>query len=670
MTDDKQQTAQGTLLWRPSPERAERSNMARYMRWLGEARGRRFDSYDDLWRWSVDDLDGFWGSVWEYLGVMAHRPYDRVLERSASKSRGEGNSVEGARWFAGAELNYAEHALRRRDGHTAVVFTNEAGASATLTYAELAERTAEAAAGLRRIGVGRGDAVVGYLPNVPEAVVAALAAASIGAVWSCCPPEFGAPSVIERFAQLEPKVLLGVDGYTYAGRRFDATAGLREVQASLPSLRATVVLPYLDPSPGTGGLAGAVTWSDMLVPGEPLIFEPVPFDHPLWVLYSSGTTGAPKAIVHGHGGVLVEHLKMLSLHMDLGEDDRFFWFTTTGWMMWNFLISGLLVGATIVLYDGSPAHPDLYALWRMAASTGVTCFGVSAPYILACMKAGIEPARGLDLGRIRTVGSTGSPLPPEGYAWVYEHVGADLLLASISGGTDVVTAFTAGSPTLPVHAGEMACRALGAKVESFDADGRSVVDEVGEMVVTEPMPSMPVRFLNDPDGRLLHESYFDFYPNAWRHGDWLRITPAGACVVYGRSDATLKRGGVRMGTAEFYRAIDDVPEVADSLVVDTAGLRTEGRLLLFVVLSEGVVLDEALRERIESAIRTRLSPRHVPDAVHAIAEVPRTLNGKKLEVPVKRILSGVPVEEAASLDSLANPDALRFFADMAAQDAT
>ena len=665
MADDKQPAEEGTLLWQPGPERAEQSNLARYTRWLGEAGGRRFGSYDDLWQWSVDDLEGFWSSVWEYFGVIAHRPYDRVLGRSPS-----GGRVEGARWFAGAELNYAEHCLRRRDDHPAVVFTNEAGATASLTYAELAERTAEAAAGLRRLGVGRGDAVVGYLPNVPEAVVAAMAAASIGAVWSSCPPEFGARSVIERFAQLEPRVLIGVDGYTYGGRRFDAMSALRDVQASLPSLRATVVLPYLDPSAAVGGLASAVTWDDLLVPGEPLTFERVPFDHPLWVLYTSGTTGVPKAIDHGHGGVLIEHLKTLSLHLDLGEDDRFFWFTTTGWMMWNFLISGLLVGATVVLYDGSPAHPDLYALWRMAETAGVTCFGVSAPYILGCMKEGIDPARELDLSRVRTVGSTGAPLPPEGYRWVYEHVGADLLLASISGGTDVVTAFTASSPTLPVRAGEMACRALGAKLESFDADGRAVVDEVGELVVTEPMPSMPVRFLNDPDGRLLHESYFDFYPDAWRHGDWLSITPAGACVVHGRSDATLKRGGVRMGTSEFYRVIDDLPEVADSLVVDTAGLGTDGKLLLFVVLSEGVVLDRALRERIASAIRTRLSPRHVPDSVEAIAEVPRTLNGKKLEVPVKRILSGVPVEEAASLDSLANPDALRFFADLAAQEAS
>ena len=663
MTDATQPVAQGKLLWQPTPERAERSNMARYIRWLAEARGLRFGSYDELWLWSVADLDGFWSSVWEHLGVTAHRPYDRVLERPA------GGRVEGARWFVGAELNYAEHCLRRRDDHAAIVFTNEAGTTARLTYGELVERTAEVAAGLRRLGVTKGDAVVGCMPNVPETVVAALAAASIGAVWSSCSPDFGAQAVVERFVQLDPKVLLGVDGYRYNGRAFDASASLAEVQRSLPSLRATVVLPYLDPAAGVAGLSDAMAWDDMLVAGEPLVFEPVAFGHPLWVLYSSGTTGAPKAIVHGHGGVLLEHLKMLSLHMDLGEDDRFFWFTTTGWMMWNFLISGLLVGSTVVLYDGSPAHPDMYALWRMAEATGVTCFGVSAPYILACMKAGIEPGHELDLSGIRTVGSTGAPLPPEGYAWVYDHVGADLLLASISGGTDVVTAFTAGSPMLPVHAGEMQAAALGCKLESFDAHGRPLVGEVGELVVTEPMPSMPVRFLNDPDGARLHESYFDAYPDVWRHGDWLRITPAGTCVIYGRSDATLNRGGVRMGTSEFYRVVEDLPEVLDSLVVDTSSLGGDGKLLLFVVTRDGTALDDALRARITSAIRKQLSPRHAPDAVHAIAEVPRTLNGKKLEVPVKRVLNGTPVEQAASLDALANPEALRFFVDLAAREA-
>jgi acetoacetyl-CoA synthetase len=660
MTQPLGRVDEGTLLWEPSSDLIERSRITLYMRWLAETRGKRFADYDDLWRWSVDDLEGFWGSLWEYFEVIAHRPYTHVLAPSVT-----GNRVEGARWFQGAELNYAEHCLRRRDDHPAIIAAHESGSMTTITYAELSERTAEIAAGLRALGVGKGDSVVAFLPNNVEAVAATLAAASIGAAWSSCPPEFGTPSVIDRFQQLGPKVLLAVDGYTYNGKRFESLEAVARIQQSLPTLVKTVVLPYLDPKPSLGGLTEAVFWEEFLIPGQDLMFEPVPFDHPLYVLYSSGTTGAPKAIVHGHGGTLVEHYKGLALHLNLAEDDCFFWFSTTGWMMWNLLLSGLLVGSTIVLYDGSPAHPDMYALWRLAERAKITCLGVSAAFVLGCMKAGIEPSRELDMSALRTVGSTGAPLPPEGYAWLYRNVGRDLLVGSISGGTDVLTAFTMSTVLLPTHAGEMQCRALGCKVESYDEAGTPVIDEVGELVITEPMPSMPIRFLNDPDGSRLHESYFDVYPDVWRHGDWLKVTPRGTCVIYGRSDSTLNRSGVRMGTSEFYRVVEEMPQVLDSLVIDTSQLGTEGRLLLFVVLAEGVDLDDALMSDISARIRGALSPRHVPDEVRVIAEIPRTLNGKKLEVPVKKILAGVAPSVAVSFDALANPAALDPFVELA-----
>ena len=657
--------AEGALLWTPSEERAAASNLAAYQRWLTETRGLRFDSYEDLWRWSVSDVGGFWASFWEWFGVKAHTPYAQALAPGPGGTR-----VEGARWFPGATLNYAEHALARAGSGVAVVGVRESGAEEEWSWDGLRERTAAIAAGLRALGVGRGDAVAAYMPNAPETVAAALAAAAIGATWSSCPPEFGAPSVIERFRQLQPKALLAVDGYAYGGKPFDARASVAAIQQALPSLRRTILLPYLDPNPGLSGLSAATTlWDDFLVPGEPLAFEPVPFDHPLCVVYSSGTTGAPKAIVHGHGGALLEHAKFLSLQMDLGERDRFFWFSTTGWIMWNLLMSGLLVGASIALYDGSPAYPDALALWRLAERTGITCFGVSAPYILACAKAGVKPGASLDLSAMRSVGSTGAPLPPEGFAWVYEKVKRDLLLASISGGTDVFTAFIGGGPTLPVRAGEIQCRCLACKVESFNERGEPVTGEVGELVVTEPMPSMPVRFLNDPDGSRLRESYFDAYPDVWRHGDWLKITDGGACVVYGRSDSTLNRSGVRMGTSEFYRVVEELPEVLDSLVVDTTRLGEEGELLLFLVMREGFALDDAMRRRVTDAVRANLSPRHAPDATLQIAEVPRTLNGKKLEVPVKKILAGTPVDQAASADALANPQALDFFVRLAEERA-
>ncbi|HZT07744.1 MAG TPA: acetoacetate--CoA ligase [Chloroflexota bacterium] len=651
-------SSEGAILWQPTAEARERANVTRYLRWLAERRGLRFTSYDELWRWSVRDLDAFWTSIWEFFHVAASGQVTRGMAR---------REMPGAQWFPGTSLNYAEHALRRRDEYTAIVFKAEDRSIQRLTYAELYRETASVAAGLRSLGVETGDRVVGLMPNSPEAVIAFLATASIGAIWSCCAPEFGVSSVADRFRQIDPKVLVAADGYRYGGRAFDRRPAVQALQRELPSLSRTVLVPHLDPAATADGLSNAILWDDLRGDGSDLAFARVPFDHPLWVLYSSGTTGLPKAIVHGHGGILLEQLKALSLHLDLTPDDRFFWFTTTGWMMWNMLVSGLLVGATVLLYDGSPAYPDMNALWRFAHEAGMTYFGTSAPYIQSCRKAGIHPARDFGLGSIRGIGSTGAPLSPEGFDWVYEEVAPDALLASASGGTDVCTAFVLGCPLLPVRAGELQCRGLGAAVAAFNAAGQPVVDEVGELVLTEPIPSMPVRFWNDPDGARYRESYFDVFPGVWRHGDWIRITREGGCVIYGRSDSTLNRAGVRMGTSEFYRVVEEVPEVVDSLVVDTSQLGVEGELLLFVVLREGAVLDDALRQRINTAVARELSPRHVPDEVHAVDQIPRTLNGKKLEVPVKRILAGAPAEHVASPDAMANPESLRFFVDLASR---
>ncbi len=647
--------SEGRLLWEPSERRRAGAQITRYLRWLEERRGLTFKSYEELWRWSVTDLDAFWSSAWDFFAVKASRPA-RVLTDS---------SMPGARWAEGATLNYAEHALRRSDDHPAVIFGAEDGTRRTLSYAELQRQVAAVAAALGRLGVGRGDRVVAYLPNIPETLVAFLASASLGAIWATCSPDFGTRAVVDRFRQVEPRVLFAVDRYRHNGVRHDRRAQLAELQGALPSLAATVLVPYLDDQPSRQGIRDVQGWDDLLRQPAILSCAPVPFDHPLWVLYSSGTTGLPKGIVHGHGGILLEHLKSLALHLDLGPDDRFFWYTTTGWMMWNLLMSGLLVGATVVMYDGSPAYPDLDALWRFAQDIGMTYFGTSAPYLLACAKGGIAPRRDFDLRALRAIGSTGAPLPPEGFRWVYESVKPDLLLGSVSGGTDVCTGFVASCPLLPVYAGEIQCRCLGAKVEAFDPEGRSLVDEVGELVLTAPMPSMPLHFWNDPDGRRYRESYFETYPGIWRHGDWIKITGRGSCVIYGRSDSTLNRSGVRMGTSEFYRVVEELPEVQDSLVIDTSRLGGEGRLLLFLVLRPGAHLDDALKERIGQQLRRELSPRHVPDEIQAIQEVPRTLNGKKLEVPVKRILTGTPPEKAVSAGAVANPDALRFFVERA-----
>lgn len=647
------------ILWTPPPDARARSRIGAFMDQVEGELGRRFGGYEDLWRWSVGDLDGFWGAVWRHFDVMSHTPYTAVLGDAA---------MPGATWFPGASLNYAENMLgpaAASPDAIVVVSRSQTRGPRELTGAALTEAVGRARAGLVRLGVKPGDRVAAYLPNIDEAVIAFLATASLGAVWSSCAPEFGVRSVVDRFSQIRPKVLLGIDGYRYGTKVIDRRGELAAIAAALPDLEAVVAVPYLDSGEGPT-LDAALTWDGLCAEAAGLEFEAVPFDHPLYVLYSSGTTGLPKAIVHCHGGILVEHLKMLALHHDLGPGDRFFWFSTTGWMMWNYLVSGLGVGAAIVLYDGDPAHPDLAELWRMAQETATTFFGTSAPFLMSCRKGGIVPAEVADLTRIRGVGSTGAPLPAEGFRWVYEAVGRDLLLASASGGTDVCTAFVAGCPLVPVRAGEISCRCLGARVEAFDADGRSVVGETGELVITAPMPSMPVGFWGDADGSRLRTAYFETFPGVWCHGDWINIDERGGCVITGRSDSTLNRGGVRLGTSDFYSVVEALPEVADSLVVhveDSGGGTDE--LLLFVQVHPGVELDDGLRAKIKAELRSGLSPRHVPDSIVAVATVPRTLSGKKLEVPVKRILGGTPVAEAAALGALADPAALEAFAEMA-----
>jgi acetoacetyl-CoA synthetase len=649
---------EGTELYRPSAERVEQSRMRAFQRFVERERGLSFASYAELWRWSVTEVEAFWRDLASFFEVHFYSPPTRVLT----------GKMPSVRWFEGATLSYAEHALRGEPGDVALVFRAEDGRRSELTVAELREQVGRARAGLSKLGVGVGDRVAALLPNRPETVVLFLAAASLGAVWSSAAPEFGVSSVLDRFRQIRPKVFVAVDGYRYGGKVFERAADVATIAAGLEGAH-TVILPELGVPVS---VPGALSYAELLsAPGE-LRFEPVPFEHPLWILYSSGTTGLPKAIVQSHGGILLEHLKALGLHGDLGPGDRFFWFSTTGWMMWNYLVSGLLVRSTVVLFDGSPGHPSLDALWRLAEEERLTTFGTSAPYLIACQKRGLEPGKKHDLSALRVVGTTGAPLPADGFGWVYEAVKRDLLLASVSGGTDVCTAFLLACPYLPVRAGEIQCAGLGAKVESFDEHAHPVIGEVGELVLTEPLPSMPIGFFGDDDGSRFRESYFSTFPGVWRHGDWVKLTPEGGAVIYGRSDSTLNRGGVRMGTSEFYRVVEALPEVADSLVVDTGSLdgNASGTLWLFVVLAPGVTLDAELEKRIKTVIARELSPRHVPDTVRAVSAVPRTLNGKKLEVPVKRLLLGADPKKVASRDTLADPAALDAFVALAKEART
>ena len=653
-TTDLTSRGYGAVLWEPDQQTVHDARITRFMRWLA-GRGHDFGGYADLWQWSVTEPGSFWASVWDYFEVLGHRGPGPVLT---------GEIMPDVQWFTGTTLNYARNALRTAwtdPDRTAIIFDSERTRAGRLTYAQLAHQVARVARGLRALGVRRGDRVAALLPNVPEAVIGLLATASIGAIWSSCSPDFGARSVIDRFAQIEPTVLIAGDGYWYGGKEFSRATMIDDVAAALPGLSAVVQVNLIGEAPRF------MRWEDLGAEAgsepserEPE-FEEVPFDHPLWVVYSSGTTGLPKPIMHGHGGIVLEHLKALAFHQDLRPGDVFTWYTTTGWMMWNYLAGGLLAGLTIVLYDGSATYPATGRLWRLAAEHGITYLGVGAPYLVACMKAGLRPADEADLAALRAIGSTGSPLPPEAFGWVYDRVSKDLLLGSFSGGTDLCTGFVGPCPLLPVRAGIISGRCLGAEVEAYDEDGQPVIGQVGELVITQPMPSMPVGFWNDPGGVRYRESYFDVYPGIWRHGDWIELLPDGGCVIYGRSDATLNRGGVRMGTSEFYRVVEGFGEVGDSLVVDTGRLGAEGRLILYVVPAAGCELDDDLAARLRAALRSQLSPRHVPDEIHQVPGIPRTLSGKKLEVPVRKILLGTEPERAADPNALANPEVLAYF---------
>ncbi|MDO0928704.1 acetoacetate--CoA ligase [Streptomyces sp. TG1A-8] len=640
-------TANPQPLWQPDPERIAQARITRFQAWAAEHHGApAAGGYPALHRWSVDQLDTFWEAVTQWFDVRFSTPCARVL--------GD-RSMPGAQWFPGATLNYAEHALRAADGRAdepALLYVDETHEPRPVTWSELRRQVGSLAAGLRALGVRPGDRVSGYLPNIPEAVTALLATAAVGAVWTSCAPDFGARSVLDRFQQVEPVVLFTVDGYRYGGKEHDRRAVVAELRRELPTLRAVVHIPLL----GTEAPDGALSWPELTSAGTEPTFEQVPFDHPLWVLYSSGTTGLPKAIVQSQGGILVEHLKQLGLHCDLGPGDRFFWYTSTGWMMWNFLVSGLLTGTTVILYDGSPGHPDTGAQWRIAERTGATFYGTSAAYVMACRKAGVHPSRDFDLARVRCVATTGSPLPPDGFRWLHDEVRGDLWIASVSGGTDVCSCFAGAVPTLPVHTGELQAACLGTDLQSWDPAGRPLVDEVGELVVTNPMPSMPIRFWNDPGGSRYRDSYFDTYPGAWRHGDWITVTSRGSVIIHGRSDSTLNRQGVRMGSADIYEAVERLPEIKESLVIGVEQPDGGYWMPLFVHLAPGAVLDEALLTRIKQAVREQLSPRHVPDEVIEVPGIPHTLTGKRIEVPVKRILQGTPLEKAVnpgSIDDLA-----------------
>ena len=652
---------EGELLWTPSAAQVEDANLTRFSKWLARERGLQFESYDALWQWSVTELEEFWQAMWDYFGVQSSAPHTRVLGKRA---------MPGAEWFPGARLNYAQHVLRKeRAGIDALLFMSETTPLTGVSWETFAGQVRILATRLRELGVHPGDRVAAYLPNIPETMIAMLAATAIGAIWACCSPDFGSRGVIDRVKQLAPKVLFCVDGYRYGGKAFERKTELAEIVAALEGLEHVVHLPYLNSEDRTGPSDGALLWNDLLehsaVSQEEFEFEQVPFGHPLWVLFSSGTTGLPKAIVQSHGGILLEQLKLQHFHMDYRAGERAFFFTTSGWMMWNFLASMPLCGVCPVLYDGNPAYPAPDVLWKVAQDARASFFGASPAYVEVMAKAGIVPRERFDLSHLRAVMPAGSPVSPECTAWFYRNVKQDLLVATGSGGTDCCTGFVGGVPTQPVYAGEIQGRSLGVAAYAFNEKGESVVDEVGELVLAKPMPSMPIYFWNDTDGSRYRESYFEVYPGVWRHGDFFRVNERGGCFVLGRSDATLNRLGVRIGTAEIYRALAQLGEIEDALIVNLDLPNGKFFMPLFVKLSDGIRLDAELERKICDRLRREYTPRHVPDRVIQAPGIPVTLTRKKMEVPVRKILLGAPVEQVANRNAMANPDSLDFFASYA-----
>ena len=648
--------AEQQIVWSPTQEFMEGSQLSHYQHWLSQEQGLTLHSYTELWQWSVDHPDDFWETLWKYFAIMGHTPYRNVRT---------GDSMPDVKWFTGATLNYAEHIFRQRnEEHPALEFVHESGRHRTISWAGLEEQVAKVRQFLVAQGIRKGDRIAGFLPNIPEAIIAFLATNSVGAIWSCCSPDFGERTVIDRFAQIEPKLLFTVDGYQYGGKNFERHKQAMTIVSTVTSIERVVLIPYLDAECNWPGKL-ITPWAELMQQTllADLQFAPVPFDHPIWVLYSSGTTGKPKAITHSHGGMLLEHLKYLSLQNNVKAGERFFWFTTTGWMMWNFLQASMLVGAVPVLYDGSPGFPDLNVLWKVASRLPIHHFGTSAPYLVACMKAGLQPGQEYDLTRLISIGSTGAPLPPEAFDWVYNQVSGGVWLCSMSGGTDVCTAFVGSSPWLPVYRGYLQCRALGCALYAYDEEGQHVTGALGEMVIEKPMPCMPVFFWNDPEGQRYQASYFLEYPGKWRHGDWIRIEGNGSLQILGRSDATLNRKGVRIGTAEIYRVLDGFSELKDALILNLELPGGDDFMPLFIVLQEGQTLNDQLTKHINQSLKAQCSPRHVPDRIVVAPDIPYTLSGKKMEVPVKKILMGMDPGQSMNKDAIRNPESLEWFVD-------
>ncbi len=651
---------EGSLLWQPSDNIIKNANITHFINWLAEHHQLELGDYDALWQWSVDHIADFWSALAEYTHIKFTSPATTILTD---------DTMPNARWFVGATLNYTENIFEQyTDDRPMMIYKAEDAPLQTISWADVYQQTNQLASALRAMGVKKGDRVVNFMPNRPETIIALLATASIGAIWSSCSPDFGAQSVLDRFSQIEPKVLFAVDGYTYNGRAFDRRSVVADLQSNLPSLAHTILVPHITET--IDGLSNTILWEDALAsttPPEKMPYEAVPFEHPLWVLYSSGTTGLPKPIVHGQGGIVLEHTKATIFHNDLKASDRFFWYTSTGWMMWNYLVGALFSGATILLYDGSPAYPTLNSLFDFAQETNMTYFGTSAAFVSACMNDNLNPNQTHDLRHIRAVGSTGSPLTPNGFGWIYESINADLALESLSGGTDLCTAFIGGARTKPIYAGELQGASLGASVQSFDEAGLPIQDEVGELVITQPMPSMPIYFWNDADKERYTDAYFEMYEGIWRHGDWIKINDRGGCIIYGRSDSTINRHGIRMGTSEIYQAVEALPDIVDSLIIDLELLGRESYMPLFIVLRDGATLDDTLKAAIKKTLRVNVSPRHIPNEIFEIDAVPYTLSGKKMEVPIRKILLGHDLNKAVNRGAMRNPDSLDYFITFAQQ---